>query len=309
MFSGSTIDSTGTWIFRSSGLRTPVSTTVARRFGPTMKRPTSSSGFWVARQTDPLDVAARLLDQPLQRDRQVRAALGLRDGVDLVEDHRLGALEDRPRLAREHQVQRLGRGDQHVGRVLDHVAPLLLRRVAGADRDVELGADPAQRRAQVLLDVVATAPSAARRRRAASARGVGSRDEPVQPVQERGQRLARAGRRGDQHVLAGRDRRPRLRLRGRRLRERPPEPLANLRCEVSERIEPSHQRTVRTRLRSGSDRNQHGLAPAHATMPSRRREAARRRGTRSASPGPRRARRASAAPIAIPPTNAVIGQV
>ncbi len=48
MFSGSTIDSTGTWIFRSSGLRMPVSTTVTRRFGPTMKRPTSSSGFWVA---------------------------------------------------------------------------------------------------------------------------------------------------------------------------------------------------------------------------------------------------------------------
>ena len=46
--SGSTIDSTGTWIFRSSGLRTPVSTTVAVRDGPTMKRPTSSSGFWVA---------------------------------------------------------------------------------------------------------------------------------------------------------------------------------------------------------------------------------------------------------------------
>jgi hypothetical protein len=46
--SGSTIDSTGTWIFRSSGLRTPVSTIVALRLGPTMKRPTSSSGFWVA---------------------------------------------------------------------------------------------------------------------------------------------------------------------------------------------------------------------------------------------------------------------
>ena len=46
--SGSTIDSTGTWILRSSSLRTPVSTTRHRRWGPTMKRPTSSSGFWVA---------------------------------------------------------------------------------------------------------------------------------------------------------------------------------------------------------------------------------------------------------------------
>ena len=46
--SGSTIDSTGTWIFRSSGLRTPASTTVHVRRGPTMNRPTSSSGFCVA---------------------------------------------------------------------------------------------------------------------------------------------------------------------------------------------------------------------------------------------------------------------
>ena len=47
-WSGSTIDSTGTWILRSSGLRTPVSITVHVRFGPTRKRPTSSSGFCVA---------------------------------------------------------------------------------------------------------------------------------------------------------------------------------------------------------------------------------------------------------------------
>jgi hypothetical protein len=40
--------STGTWILRSSGLRTPASTIRQARFGPTMKRPTSSSGFWVA---------------------------------------------------------------------------------------------------------------------------------------------------------------------------------------------------------------------------------------------------------------------
>ena len=47
-WSGSRMLSTGTWIFRSSGLRTPVSTIVHVRFGPTMKRATSSSGFWVA---------------------------------------------------------------------------------------------------------------------------------------------------------------------------------------------------------------------------------------------------------------------
>ncbi len=47
-WSGSTIDSTGTWILRSSGLRMPASTMRAVRRGPTMNRATSSSGFCVA---------------------------------------------------------------------------------------------------------------------------------------------------------------------------------------------------------------------------------------------------------------------
>ena len=105
-------------------------------------------------QPDPLDVAPGLLGQPLERDREVRAALGLRDGVDLVDDHLLDVLEDLARLAGEHQVQRLGRRDEDVRRVAAHVPPLLLRRVAGADRDLHVRADPAQRRAQVLLHVV-----------------------------------------------------------------------------------------------------------------------------------------------------------
>ncbi len=193
-------------------------------------------------QPDPLHVAPRLLDQPLQRDRQVRAALGLRDGVDLVQDHGLRALEDRARPGGQHQVERLRRRDQHVRRVLDHVAPLLLRRVAGPDRDVELRADPAQRRAEVLLDVVG---ERLQRRDVDEPRllvgGLG--DELVEPVEERRQRLARPGRGGDQDVLAGGDRRPRLRLRGGRLSERTAEPLAYLWGEMSERI--GHQITLR----------------------------------------------------------------
>ena len=55
---------------------------------------------------------------------------------------------------REDQVQRLGRRDEDVRRVAPHLHPLALRRVAGAQRDLQIGADPAQRRAQVALDVV-----------------------------------------------------------------------------------------------------------------------------------------------------------
>ena len=46
--SGSRMSSTGTWIFRSSGLRTPASTILQSRPVPTRKRPTSSRGRWVA---------------------------------------------------------------------------------------------------------------------------------------------------------------------------------------------------------------------------------------------------------------------
>ena len=195
-------------------------------------------------QPHPLDVTPRDLDETLERDRQVRAALGLRDGVDLVQDHGLRALEHRPRLAREHQVQRLWRRDQDVRRVLDHVAPLLLRRVTGPDRDVQLGADPAQRRAQVLLDVVG---ERLQRRDVDEPRLLvrRPRDELVEPVEERGQRLARAGRRRDQDVLAGGDRRPGLGLRLGRRRERSTEPLAYLWGEVSERIRHAVHVTVR----------------------------------------------------------------
>jgi hypothetical protein len=92
--------------------------------------------------------------EPLQRQRQVRTPLGRRHRVDLVDDHRLDVGEDVPRLRGQHQVQRLGRGDEDVGRAPQHRLPLALRRVAGAERDAEVGTDPGERRPEVPLDVV-----------------------------------------------------------------------------------------------------------------------------------------------------------
>ena len=165
---GSFMSSTGTWICRSSGLRRPVSTTVHSRLGPTRNLPTSDSGRCVALRPIRWTRPAGGVLEPLERQRQVRAALGLRDRVDLVDDHPLGVAEDLARPRGQHQVERLGRRDQHVGRLAQHLRALALRRVAGADGDLDLAADALQRRAQVALDVVATAPSAATRRRAAS---------------------------------------------------------------------------------------------------------------------------------------------
>ena len=75
--------------------------------------------------------------EPLERQRQVRAALGRRDGVHLVDDHRVDVVRVSPGRGGEHQVERLGRRDQDVGRVAGQRAPLAWRGVARphADRD------------------------------------------------------------------------------------------------------------------------------------------------------------------------------
>ena len=81
---GSAIDSTGTSIRRSSCLRAPASTIVTSRCGPTRKRPISSSGRCVALRpirwtvARPVPPDARLRLEALEREREVRAALGVR---------------------------------------------------------------------------------------------------------------------------------------------------------------------------------------------------------------------------------------
>ena len=151
---GSTIESTGTLIWRSSSLRTPVSTIRHVRVGPTMKRAISSSGFWVADSPIRWTSCPAAARQPLERQRQMGAPLGRRHRVDLVDDARLGAGEQLLRAPGQHQVQRLGRRDQDVGRLAQHRLALALRRVAGPHRDAQIRSDPAQRHAQVAVDVV-----------------------------------------------------------------------------------------------------------------------------------------------------------
>ena len=158
------------------------------------------------READPLRGPLQQRVEPLQRERQMRAALGAGDGVDLVDDHGLDPAQRLARLRGQHQEERLRRRDQDVRRLLDQLPPLLLRRVARADADAEVGLDPGERPAQVPLDVVV---ERLQRRDVEQAEArPGGAIERVDPVQERGERLAGAGRRLDEHVLADRDRGP-----------------------------------------------------------------------------------------------------
>ena len=153
------------------------------------------------------------------------AALRRRERVDLVDDDGLHAAQRVAGARREHQVERLGRRDQDVGRVAHQLLALLARRVAGAHRDrgrVERRAeafgregDAGERGAKVLLDVER---ERAQRRDVQDAaapvlRRGGFGAEPVDGRQERRERLPRPGRREQERVVPARDRGPALGLR------------------------------------------------------------------------------------------------
>ena len=87
------------------------------------------------RQPDPLRRTLAVRLQPLERQRQVRAALGRHQRVNLVDDDRVDRAQRLARVRRQQQIERLRRRDQNVGRLALKAGALGLRRVAGADRD------------------------------------------------------------------------------------------------------------------------------------------------------------------------------
>ena len=106
------------------------------RSTPPRNRATSSSGRCVAdRPMRCGGPAAQRARQPLERQREVRAALGRHERVNLVDDDGVDRAERLARVRRQQQIQRLGRRDQDVGRLALKPRALGLRRVAGANRD------------------------------------------------------------------------------------------------------------------------------------------------------------------------------
>jgi hypothetical protein len=233
------------------------------------------------REPDPLRVAAGQVREPLEREREVRAALPRGQGVDLVDDDRLDPGQHLARGRGEDQVERLGRGNQDVGRAAAHRGPLALGRVAAPHRDLHLarGLDAVERRAQVSLDVVV---QGLQRAHVEDARPTLRRvaDEAVDGGQEGGERLSRAGRREDERVLPGGDRRPALGLGRRGLLEAPPEPVGDRGREGTKRIG-SHTRSLPMKKR--------GQTPFFQVSRPRRR-GARTPGRRRARPARRRSR-------------------
>ena len=218
------------------------------------------------RQADAVRPRVAQRFEPLEREREVRAALVARDGVDLVDDHRVDrAQRGAPARARHQQVQRLRCRDDEARRLAHHARPLGARRVAGADTDVdrrrvepELDRDRrdlAERPLQVLGDVDR---ERLQRRHVHDARDAVDRlagfvreVEPVDALEERGERLARTGRRRDQHVFARGDARPPVALRrGRPVGEAAAEPRADRGMEP---VDARERGTEGELLRAGVD--------------------------------------------------------
>src|ERR1051326_2813742 len=77
--------------------------------------------------------------QAFERKRQVRAALVIRNGMYLINDHGFDIPQDGAALFRgEQNVQRLWRRDQNVRRALQHGPTLVHKRVASANGGANL---------------------------------------------------------------------------------------------------------------------------------------------------------------------------
>ena len=160
--------------------------------------------------------------EPFQRQREMAAALVRRQCVDLVDDDGARGGKHRPaRLRTEQDVERLGSRHDDMGRPPPHARAFRLRGVAGAYQGTnvhvgkterfKLRTDAGERSCQVLLDIVR---QRLQRRDIDNERLIRQRCLDALPHQfvdsseERGERLARAGRRGDEHIPSGLNQRP-----------------------------------------------------------------------------------------------------
>ena len=197
-------------------------------------------------ESDALEFAAAEGFEALQRERQVRAALGGDEGVDFVDDDGFDGAQHFARVGGEQEVERFGRGDQDIGRVAREAGAFGGGGVAGADGDGGLvegdagGArglrDADQRATQVAFDVDGQRFDGRDVEDAAAlvARRDGREHEAIDAPQEGGEGFAGAGRRKDEGGFAARDGGPAEQLRSRGGRKDGFEPGAHGRVEEVE---------------------------------------------------------------------------
>ena len=193
--------------------------------------------------------------EPFERERKMRAALVVGDGVNFVHDDRLDGAQNFAALrGREQNVERFGRGDENVRRAIEHRAAFVHQRVAGAHGGADLRHQVAalarqlqnfaERGVEIFLNVVAERFQ----RRDVKDFGLiqqiaGDRfaHQPINAGEKRGQSFAGAGRRANEGAAPRKNLRPALLLRLGGRAEFVDEPFAN------ERMRPFKRRNVEER--------------------------------------------------------------
>ena len=183
-----------------------------------------------------------------QRERQVRAALIVGDGVNFIDDHGAGGPQHGSGfLGGQQDVERFGRGDEDVRAMLTHLLAFVGGGIAGADGSaygIELDAlargelgDFGQRYFEVLVDVVAQSfegRDVDDLGLVGKLAGAGGTNQAVQADEESGECFSGTGGRRNQDVAAGSDLRPSENLRFGGGGETGSEPLGDERVEIRE---------------------------------------------------------------------------
>ena len=184
-------------------------------------------GFLRRGETDARQPLARQMVEAFERQRQVRAALVVRDRVDFVHDDRFDGPQDfAASCSSQQNVQGFRRSDQNVRRMPQHGAAFVRERVSGAHGRANFRhqhtalagefEDFAEWNFQVFLNVVA---QRLERRHVENFRAVKQSSDKrfahqaINTDQKGCQRLARTGRCRNQRGFAGEDMRPTLELR------------------------------------------------------------------------------------------------
>ena len=216
------------------------------------------------RQSDARRSPAGQRIEALQRQRKVAAALVLHQRMDFIDDHRAHTAQHRPPgIGTEQHVQRFRGGHQDMRGAFAQRGTFGLRGVAGAYRgaDVDLGpslrgqlrADAGQRCLEIDVDIVRQRlqrRDVEHLRRVRQAERQTLAKQHVDGGQERRQRLAGTGRRGDERVAAAADRRPGGKLGLGRCGETAREPrgdggMEGGECRIRQGLSRGHARIIR----------------------------------------------------------------
>jgi hypothetical protein len=195
---------------------------------------------------------------------EMGSALGGDQGVDLIEDHGINVAKGLGRLGGEQEIERLGSGDEDVGRVAAEALTLALGGVAGADADgrfmegdpVATGhiGDAGKGGAEVAFNVDSEGLEGGDVDDAA-ARVLSHRrmeHEAVETPEERGEGFAGSGGGEDEGAFAARDDGPAEALRGGGCVEDGAEPFGGDGMEAGKGVSINAGRIGRRGVRSGT---------------------------------------------------------